>query len=156
MPDVALKTTLAPADGDASEAQAGASRGRQHPFRVISPHAAGARMAEQPEASDPSLSESWGGLIDQIRGTAARLREKESRLQDREEQVQQLVLRTKEELQAAAERVFRAEIQVHEMEANCKREIAEWERRTLDAEEKLRLMEGWLARVHDTIVTEFA
>ena len=152
MPDVALKKTLAPED--AAAAEAGAQRQRQHPFRVISPSAAGAREAD-PALGDPSLSESWGGLIEQIRGTAARLRDKEARLQDREDQVQQLVLRTKEELQAAAERVFRAEIQVHEMEANCKREIAEWERRTLEAEEKVRVMEGWLARVHDTIVTEF-
>lgn len=154
MSDVALKTTLAPAEGMPSDTS-GTGRPRQHPFRVISPAAAGAREPEQTAAADPSLSESWGGLIEQIRATAARLREKEARLQDREDQVQQLVLRTKEELQAAAERVFRAEIQVHEMEATCKREIAEWERRTLDAEEKTRLMEGWLTRVHDTIVTEF-
>ena len=153
MSDVALKTTLAPADGTPSD-PSGAGRPRQHPFRVISPAAAGAREPE-PMAADPSLSESWGGLIEQIRATAARLRDKEARLQDREDQVQQLVLRTKEELQAAAERVFRAEIQVHEMEATCKREVAEWERRTLEAEEKTRLMEGWLTRVHDTIVTEF-
>ena len=157
MPEVALKTTLPPTDGDASAApQGGVARQRQHPFRVISPAAARARQPEPPAASDTALSDSWGGLIEQIRTTAARLRDKEARLQDREDQVQQLVLRTKDELQAAAERVFRAEIQVHEMEAQCKSEVAEWERRTLEAEEKVRLMENWLTRVHDTIMTEFA
>ncbi len=155
MPEVALKKTFAPSEDAVDSSQAGAPRQRQHPFRVVSPAAAGAREVEQP-AADPSLSEGWGGLIEQIRTTAARLREKEARLQDREDQVQQLVMRTKDELQAAAERVFRAEIQVHEMEAQCKREIAEWERRTLEAEEKVRLMESWLSRVHETIVTEFS
>ena len=148
MPDGALRQTFA--DGEDSRPET-SGRLRQRPFKVVS-------IPGKPEMAehDASLAESWGGLIEQIRNTAARLRDKEARLQDREEQLQQLVLRTKEELQVAAERVLRAEIQAHDVEASTKREIADWERRTLAAEEKVRLMESWLARVHDTIVSEFA
>lgn len=152
MPDGSLRQTFSPEDGSLAEAPPGPPRARPRPFKVVPPPIEAGQDAAMHEAS---LAESWGGLIEQIRGTAARLREKEARLQDREDQLQQLVLRTKEELQVAAERVLRAEIQAHEVESQTKREIADWERRTLAAEEKVRLMESWLARVHDTIVTEF-
>jgi hypothetical protein len=152
MPDGSLRQTFTPEDGSLTEAPAGPPRARPRPFKVVSPPVETDGGTALHEAS---LAESWGGLIEQIRGTATRLREKEARLQEREDQLQQLVLRTKEELQVAAERVLRAEIQAHEVEAQTKREIADWERRTLAAEEKVRLMEGWLARVHDTIVNEF-
>lgn len=151
MPDGVLRQTFAPGEDNRTE-PAAPPRPRQRPFKVVPPP----MDLEGTAAHEASLSESWGGLIEQIRSTATRLREKEARLQEREDQLQQLVLRTKEELQVAAERVLRAEIQAHEIEAQTKREIADWERRTLAAEEKVRLMEGWLARVHDTIVTEFA
>ena len=146
MPDGALRQTFVAGD---DKTEVAGRPPRQRPFKVV---------PGKPELgeSDATFAESWGGLIEQIRSTATRLREKETRLQEREEQLQQLVLRTKEELQVAAERVLRAEIQVHEVEAQSKREITDWERRTLAAEEKVRLMESWLSRVHDTIVSEFA
>ena len=102
-----------------------------------------------------SSGQDWSKLIDRIGQAAKHAREVEAQSQEQELRVQQLLDRARDDLKAAAERVRGADARVAEMQARSEAVLKSAEERVKAAEERARIAEDWLARVYETIASEF-
>ena len=106
--------------------------------------------------SPPASAQEWAGLIDRVRAAAGRAREVEAQAQEQELRVQDLLERVREDVAAAGERVRAAEARALNIQAQAEARLRAAEARAEAAEERARIAEEWLARVHETITSEFA
>ena len=97
----------------------------------------------------------WSKLIGRIRDVANHTREVETQSQEQELHVQKLLDRAREDVKAAAVRVRAADVRVAEMQATSEALQKATEERVKAAEERARIAEEWLARVYETIASEF-
>lgn len=107
----------------------------------------------QPTHTSPS--QDWSKLIDRIREAAKHAREVEAQSQEQELRVQQLLDRAREDLKAAADRVRAADARVAEMQARSEALLKAADERVKAAEKRARVAEEWLARVYETVASEF-
>lgn len=117
------------------------------------------RIQDEPgavPAGPPTSAQEWAGLIDRVRAAASRAREVEAQAQEQDQRVQELLDRVREDVAAAGERVRAAEARAQAAQAQAEARIRAAEARAEAAEERARTAEDWLARVHETITSEFA
>lgn len=126
--------------------------GLRNLLRVVPPAPA---LEALPTPTRHSPSQDWAKLIEQVQGAAKHAREVEAQAQERERRVQALVERVREDVRMSEERIRVAEDQMRDIQARADARILAAEERARAAEERARIAEQWLARVHETIVTEF-
>ena len=126
--------------------------GLTHVLRLVDPFA-DLEDADSPSGRTPVPD--WSKLIDRIREAANHTREIEAQSQEQELRVQQLLDRAREDLKAAADRVRAADARVAEMQARSEALLKAADEREKAAEERARIAEDWLARVYETIASEF-
>jgi hypothetical protein len=105
---------------------------------------------------DKVPKEDWSKLIDRIRDVANHTRDVEAESREQEVHVQHLLDRAREDIMAAGARVQAADTRVAEIQARSEALLKAAEERVKAAEERTRIAEGWLARVYETIVSEFS
>ena len=113
-------------------------------------------VAEPSPSAPRSLHRDWSKLIDRVRDAANHAREVEAQAQEQELRVRQLLDQTREEMQNAAARVRAAEARTVEIQSRADALLKAADERVKAAEEQARIAEEWLARVYDTIASEFA
>jgi hypothetical protein len=106
--------------------------------------------------SRKSAPEDWTHLIERVRDAASRAREVEAQAHEQELRVQDLLERVREDMASANERVKAAEAQARDAQVRADALLKAADERVRAAEERARLAEEWLARVYDTIASEFA
>lgn len=109
-----------------------------------------------PQSGAPASAQEWAGLIERVRAAASRARDVEAQAQEQDQRVQDLLERVREDVSAASERVRAAEVRAEAIQAQAEARIRTAEARAEAAEERARIAEDWLARVHETITSEFA
>lgn len=141
---------IPPADVQPEEAAATAHLATV--VRLVSP-------AGDPEGGMPptrrSSAQDWSKLIERIRHAAGHARDVEAQAHEQELRVQQLLDRVREDMKNAGERVRAADARVAEMQARSEALAKAADERVKAAEDRARIAEEWLARVYDTIATEF-
>ncbi|MDR7035834.1 MULTISPECIES: hypothetical protein [Methylobacterium] len=103
-----------------------------------------------------SSPEDWTQLIERVRTAASRVREVETQAQEQELRVQDLLERVREDMASANERVKAAEAHARDIQMRADALLKAADERVKAAEERARLAEEWLARIYDTIASEFA
>lgn len=109
------------------------------------------------ELEDRSVPASgdWSNLIEQIRAAAKHARDVESKAQEQELRVQQLLEQVRQDLQEARARVEAAEERSRDAQAQADAQVSAAEERTRAAEERAQTAEHWLVRVRDAISAGF-
>ena len=103
-----------------------------------------------------SSPQDWSKLIDRVRQAAQHAREVEAQAQAQDLRVQEVLDRVRQDVQNAAESVRVAEARTTEIQSRADALLKAADKKVLAAEERARIAEEWLARLHETIVTEFA
>ncbi|HEX8417535.1 MAG TPA: hypothetical protein VF641_08010 [Methylobacterium sp.] len=103
-----------------------------------------------------SSAQDWSKLIDRIRHAAGHARDVEAQAHEQELRVQELLDRVREDMKSAGERVRAADARVADMQMRSEALMKAADERVKAAEDRARIAEEWLARVYDTIATEFA
>lgn len=116
----------------------------------------GPAASAQEWAGSPASAQEWAGLIERVRSAASRAREVEAQAQEQDLRVQELLERVRADVAAADERARAAEVRSHAIQAQAEARIRAAEARAEAAEARARVAEDWLARVHETITSEFA
>ncbi len=109
-----------------------------------------------PSAPAGAARGDWSGLIERIRSTARHIRDVEAEALARDEQMEHLLHRVREDMAEAEARVRAAEAQAALTEARAAEQIRASEARAQRAEERARISEEWLERIQDVIQSEFA
>ena len=99
--------------------------------------------------------QNWSKLIDRIRDVANHTREVEAQSQEQVLHVQHLLDLAREDVKAAADRVRAADARAAETQARTEALLKAADERVKAAEERARIAEEWLARVYETIASEF-
>lgn len=112
------------------------------------------------DAAMPSLpltkvTQDWSGLVDQIRAAACHVRDVEAQAREREEQVEALLERVRDDIRAADERIRAAEARASDTQSRAAEQVRAAEARAEAAEARARDSEEWLKRIHEIIVSEF-
>ena len=102
-----------------------------------------------------SPSRDWSILIERVRRAAQHVREVEAQAQEQELRVQEVLDRVQQDVRNAAERVRAAEARTAAIQSRADALLKAADEKVMAAEERARIAEEWLARVHETIVTEF-
>ena len=102
-----------------------------------------------------SSSEDWSNIIDRIHQAASHVREVEVQAHEQELRVQELLKLAREDVTLANERARAADARASEIQVRCETLLKSADERVKAAEERARIAEGWLARVYDTIASEF-
>lgn len=102
-----------------------------------------------------SSAQDWSKLIDRIQHAAGHVRDVKAQAHEQDLRVQQLLDRVREDMKAAADRVRAADARVVEMQARSEALLKAADHRVKEAEDRARIAEEWLARVYDTIDSEF-
>ena len=113
-------------------------------------------VAEPSPSAPRSLPRNWSKLIDRVRDAGNHAREVEARAQEQELRVRQLLDQTREDMQNAVARVRAAEARTAEIQSRADALLKAADEKVKAAEERARIAEEWLARVYDTIASEFA
>lgn len=105
----------------------------------------------------------WSGLIDLVRAAARQARQVKAQAREQEARFEKALQQARDGIIASDERAHRAEAMAHEAQlcAEVRVTAAEgWakaaDERARAAEQHARHAEGWLTRVQDTILSEFA
>lgn len=100
-------------------------------------------------------AEDWSHLVEQVRMTAARLREVEADAEEQELRVQDLLQKVREDMQAAADRVQAAEAHARDIQSRTEALLKAADQRVKAAEERAQVAEGWLKVIKKTFAEEF-
>ncbi|KAB1072906.1 hypothetical protein F6X53_27705 [Methylobacterium soli] len=122
-------------------------------LRLISP---ADEIADKSPPTRRSSPEEWSHLIERVRSAATRVREVETEAHEQELRVQELLERVREDITSANERVKAAETHTREIQLRADALLKAADERVRAAEERARIAEEWLARVYDTVASEFA
>jgi predicted transcriptional regulator len=122
-------------------------------LRLITP---ADEVADKLPPTRRSSPEEWSHLIERVRSAATRVREVETEAHEQELRVHELLERVREDIANANERVKAAEAHTREIQARADALLKAADERVRVAEERARIAEEWLARVYDTIASEFA
>lgn len=137
---------------DAPSPEAAADAHLTTVVRLVTP----AAVADAGPPTRRSSAQDWSKLIDRIRHAAGHARDVEAQAHEQELRVQELLDRVRDDMKAAGERVRAADARVAEMQARSEAMMAAASERVKAAEDRARIAEEWLARVYETIATEFA
>ena len=102
-----------------------------------------------------SSAQDWSKLIDRIRHAAHHAREVEAQAHEQELRVQELLDRVREDVKNASDRARAADARSAELQTRSDALLKAADERVKAAEERARIAEEWLARVYDTIASEF-
>ena len=103
-----------------------------------------------------SSTQDWSIIIDRIHQAAKHVREVEVQAHEQEIRVQELLKLAQEDVTRATERARAADARASELQARSEALLKAADERVKAAEERARIAEGWLARVYDTIASEFS
>lgn len=102
-----------------------------------------------------SSPQEWSSLIERVRSAASHVRDVEAQAHEQELRVQDLLERVRVDIKKANDRVQAAETRTQEVQARAEALVRAADERAQAAEERARIAEEWLARVYETINTEF-
>lgn len=102
-----------------------------------------------------SSAQDWSKLIERIRYAASHVREVETQAHEQELRVQELLERVREDMNKANAHARAANTRAAEMQARSEALLKAADERVKLAEERARIAEEWLARVYETIASEF-
>lgn len=103
-----------------------------------------------------STRSDWSPLIDRIRATAHHLREIDAHARARDEQMDELLQRVRQDMAMAEARVRLAEARIDDARIQAAEQVQAAEARAAMAEERARVSEEWLMRIQEIIQTEFS
>jgi len=141
----------------APRAPASQGHGPQHDDTVVvlAP-AAYIAPARQTPHGVPTPSKDWPSLLERVRGAAHHMRTIESRAQEQEFRVQELLEQVRADMQDAHARIQVAEQRARDVQAQANKMVQAAEDRARVAQERIVTLEGWLVQISETIDTEFA
>ncbi|MBE7247870.1 MAG: hypothetical protein INR63_23240 [Actinomycetospora chiangmaiensis] len=120
--------------------------------------------ADEPAATVPApVPQDWDALIHRVQVAARQTRAIEAQSREREERIEHVLQRVREDITAANERARIAEMQAREAQVRAEAQIIAAEERAKAAEARARAAEEraqhaeeWLGRVQDAILSEFS
>jgi hypothetical protein len=117
--------------------------------------------AELPTPLTPP--QDWDALIHRVQAAARQARVVETQAREREERIEHVLERVREDINASNERARIAEMQARDIQARAEAQIIAAEERVKAAEararaaeERARHAEEWLGRVQEAILSEFS
>ncbi|MCJ2072880.1 hypothetical protein MKK75_29495 [Methylobacterium sp. J-030] len=117
--------------------------------------------AELPAPNAPP--QDWDALIHRVQTAARQARVVEAQAREREERIEHVLERVREDINASNERARIAEMQARDVQARAEAQVIAAEERVKAseararaAEERARHAEEWLGRVQEAILAEFS
>lgn len=149
---------LCPTEGNGSDPTAVLSAQAGNLLRIVS-----SADKQVPPPNTQSLLKDWSALIELVQAAGRRSREIEALHLEQEAQFERALQRAREGIAASDERARsaeaeaeRARLRVEALVTIAETQAGAAEDRARAAEERARHAEGWLTRVQDTILSEFA
>ncbi|WP_238273253.1 hypothetical protein [Methylobacterium cerastii] len=102
-----------------------------------------------------TLGKNWPEVLERVRGAAQYMRTVESRAEEQEFRVQELLEQVRADMQDAHARVQAAEKRTRDVQAQANKLIQASEERARIAQERTATIEGWLVQISEAIETEF-
>lgn len=121
---------------------------------LITP-AADIAAAKHNPLEEPTPSKDWPGLLERVRGAAHYMRNVESRAQEQEFRVQELLEQVRADMQDAHARIQAAEQRTRDVQVQANKLIQAAEDRARIAQERTDTVESWLLKISEAIDTEF-
>ena len=148
-----------PADKTKREPGTGLEAGLGNVLRVVS-------SVTEPAEPAPPLSappQDWDALIHRVQIAARQARVIEAQSREREERIEHVLQRVREDITTANERARLAEMQARDAQVRAEAQVIAAEERVKAAEARARAAEEraqhaeeWLGRVQDAILSEFS
>lgn len=121
-------------------------------------------MQEPAELATPNAPpQDWDGLIHRVQAAARQARVVEAQAREREERIEHVLERVREDINASNERARIAEMQVRDVQVRAEAQVLAAEERAKAAEARARAAEDrarhaeeWLGRVQEAILSEFS
>ena len=121
-------------------------------------------MDEQAELpAPPAPPQEWDALIHRVQAAARQARVIEAQSREREERIEHVLQRVRDDINAANERARIAEMQARDAQVRAEAQVIAAEERAKAAEARARAAEEraehaeeWLGRVQDAILSEFS
>jgi hypothetical protein len=147
------------ADKTRREPGAAAEAGPGNILRVV----ASADEPATPASARAPVPQDWDALIHRVQVAARQTRAIEAQSREREERIEHVLQRVREDITAANERARIAEMQARDAQVRAEAQIIAAEERAKAAEARARAAEEraqhaeeWLGRVQDAILSEFS